>query len=70
MNAAENGIALPLPRHYTQHRRYNKAVRRVLDELFEHNRNISEARAAELVRGYADQLRAGFKRSTRTKRLM
>lgn len=63
INGAENGIRLGPEVHLGSHPKYNEAVAAKLNSILDTNPNISPEEAAEAVRSYADQLRAGLKRT-------
>lgn len=63
INGAENGIRLGEDIHFGSHPNYNAAVENKLNSILQANPNISPNDAAQAVRGYAEQLRAGIQRT-------
>jgi hypothetical protein len=65
INGARNGIRLGTEQHLGPHKKYNDAVVKKLDQIWELNRNISDIDAAAAIEAFADQLRAGLNRSNK-----
>jgi len=63
ISGAENGIRLGADIHLGSHGRFNAAVEGKLNSILAANPNILPKDAAQAVRGYADQLRAGIQRT-------
>ena len=65
INGAENGIRLGSNQHLGSHPKYNNAIVKKLERLHKANPNMGTKQAADAVRGYVEQLRAGLSRSSR-----